>query len=385
MGFTIEDMLLVSRDRYQMTLIAGEAGWSNSISWLLMLEDITIIHNFSGKELAVTTGLGFKTEESLLELVRQLLAHNASGLIINTGFHIHDIPESVIHLCEENDFPLLTVPWDVILADMIKDLSIRVFLQSTADEQISAAFIRAIEEPNARALYEKDLLPHFDVDGTFQLVLVTTKDLDKMDTVERKRIAYRMQLYLSNLTHNGHFFYYASCFVIIINAVSVSVTRDIINGFYRRLLNKMASFPIYIGVSDPVTDISRLRIAYHRANAALRMAEDQQTGIQYFSEMGIYRLLYSVPDTDLLHQLSSVPLAPLAAYDKQHDANYVRTLELFLKYDGSIQAVAEELYIHRNTVQYRMNNIKQLLNSSLDSEQERLPYHIACLIQHMNL
>ncbi len=385
MGFTIEDMLLVSRDRYQMKLIAGEAGWSNSISWLLMLEDVTIIHNFAGKELAVTTGLGFQNEDSQLELVRHLMAHNASGLIINTGFYILQIPPSVIELCEANDFPLLTVPWDVVLADMIKDLSIRVFLQSTADEQISAAFIKAIEEPDARAFYEKDLLAHFDVDGTFQVVLVTTPDLDKMDTVERRRIAYRMQLYLSNLTHNGHFFYYASCFVIIMNALPISVSKEIVNGFYQRLQKKMASFPVYLGASDSVTDIGNLHTAYHRALAALHMAQDQKTGLQYFSEMGIYRLLYSVPDKELLNQLSVVPLSPLIAYDRQHDSNYVQTLELFLKYDGSIQAVAEELFIHRNTVQYRMNNIRQLLGSSLTSEQEKLPYRIACLIQHMRL
>ena len=58
MGFTVEDMLLVSRQRYQMKLIAGKEGWSNSISWLLMVEDLTIVQRFSGKELAVTTCLG---------------------------------------------------------------------------------------------------------------------------------------------------------------------------------------------------------------------------------------------------------------------------------------------------------------------------------------
>ena len=76
MGFTIEDMRTISEDRYKMKLIAGEGGWSNSISWLLMLEDLTIIHNFTGKELAVTTGLGFQAEADMLELVEELNAHN---------------------------------------------------------------------------------------------------------------------------------------------------------------------------------------------------------------------------------------------------------------------------------------------------------------------
>ena len=35
MGFTIEDMLVVSQDRYKMKMIAGNGGWSNSISWLM--------------------------------------------------------------------------------------------------------------------------------------------------------------------------------------------------------------------------------------------------------------------------------------------------------------------------------------------------------------
>ena len=228
MGFTIEDMLVVSQDRYKMKMVAGNGGWSNSISWLLMLEDLTIIHNFTGKELAVTTGLGFQREEDMLELVEGLSTHNASGLIVNTGYYVMDIPQSVQDYCNKNDFPLLTVPWEVFLADLIKDLTFRIFVQSSTDEQISDAFIHAIEQPEAQDLYTRDLLPHYDLDGTFQVALVSTGDLDKMDTVERKRISYRLQLYLTNLTHNGHFFYYASYFVIIMNAIGEEESREIL-------------------------------------------------------------------------------------------------------------------------------------------------------------
>ncbi|MBR6231004.1 MAG: PucR family transcriptional regulator ligand-binding domain-containing protein, partial [Lachnospiraceae bacterium] len=72
MGFTIEDMLTQTGDKYQMKLMAGSDGWSNSISWILMIEDMTVLQNFKGKDLAVTTGLGFQKEEQLLELVEEL-------------------------------------------------------------------------------------------------------------------------------------------------------------------------------------------------------------------------------------------------------------------------------------------------------------------------
>ncbi len=385
MGFTIEDMLLVSEKRYQMKLVAGSNGWSNSISWLLMLEDTTIIRRFTGKELAVTTGLGFQSEEALLALADQLISHHAAGLIINIGPYVQEIPGSLLTRCSENDFPLLTVPWSVKLVDMIKDLTIRVFLTSSADEQISQAYIHAIEEPEARDRYVKDLLPYYDVDGTYQIALVSTGDLDSMDTVERKRIGYRMQLYLNNLTHNGHFFYYASYFVIIMNAMTKEQVRRIVDDFAAKIQRRMTEDSVVIGVSSQVTDITNLHVAYARAKAAVQMACARKMALQYFDDMGIYRLLFSVQDTALLRELCEKPLAPLLEYDKAHGSEYINTLALYLKYDGSIQKVAAELFVHRNTIQYRMNNIRQLLDCQLETQQERMPYYVACLIYDMRL
>jgi hypothetical protein len=37
MGFTIEDMMTVSGARYKIKMEAGKHGWSNSISWILMI------------------------------------------------------------------------------------------------------------------------------------------------------------------------------------------------------------------------------------------------------------------------------------------------------------------------------------------------------------
>ena len=383
MGFTIEDMLVVSRDRYKMKMEAGSGGWSNSISWLLVLEELTIIHNFTGKELAVTTGLGFQKAEDMLELVEELSAHNSSGLIVNTGFYVKEIPESVKNFCDANGFPLLTVPWEIILADLIKDLTIRIFVQSSTDEQISGALIHAIEQPEAQDLYTRELLPHYDLDGTFQVALISTGDLDRMDTVERKRIAYRMHLYLTNLTHNGHFFYYASYFVVIMNAIGEEESEEILESFADRIRVKMPDRKVYIGVSDQVKDIVNLHLAYKRARAAVEMAVKRGRGLQYFDRMGMYRMLYLIEDRELLRDLSDKPLAPLIEYDKEHDGEYVATLESYLQCGGSIKAMSEELYIHRNTILYRMANIKKLLGCSLESPEDKLFYAIACMIRKM--
>ena len=382
-GCVSKDKCINCAQSTKVVLVAGNGGWSNSISWLLMLEDLTIIHNFTGKELAVTTGLGFQRDDDMLELVEELSTHNSSGLVVNTGYYVKDIPQSVQDYCNKNDFPLLTVPWEVFLADLIKDLTFRIFVQSSTDEQISDAFIHAIEQPEAQDLYTRDLLPHYDLDGTFQVALVSTGDLDKMDTVERKRIAYRMQLYLTNLTHNGHFFYYASYFVIIMNAIGEEESREILGAFSERMRSKMPERRVFIGVSDQVKDIVNLHLAYKRARAAAEMAQKRERRMQYFDGMGLYRMLYLVEDRALLRDLSDKPLAPLIEYDREHGGEYLATLESYLRCGGSIKAMSEEMYVHRNTILYRMANIKKLLGSSLETPEEKLVYTVACMIRRM--
>ena len=182
MGFTIGDMLILSKDQYEMELISGTNGWSNSISWVLMLEDLATINHFAGKELVVTTGLGFDSEEKWLRLAAKLVDNHASGLIINTGGYLYQVPERLKQFCDKNDLPLLTVPWEVVIADMIKDISFRLFVQGSADEQITKALISAIEKPDNQEFYKRDLLPYFDVDGIFRVVLITADGLDEMDS-----------------------------------------------------------------------------------------------------------------------------------------------------------------------------------------------------------
>ena len=383
MGFTIEDMNLMAKDRYHMEFIAGKRGWSNSISWGLMMEDTAIIRNFAGKELAVTTGLGFDTEEKLLGLARKLVVCHASGLIINTGEYIHELPQSLCDYCDENDLPLMTVPWEVYLSEMIKDLSIRIFLQGTTDEEITRALIHAIEEPDNQENYRKVLLPYLDIDGEFQVVLFTTGGLDEMDTVERKRLGYRLQIYLENITHNGSFFYYDANFVLIMNDVSRKDFDEIVEGMISRTKRRMPEVHISVGAGSKVVDIANLRTAYQRAKAAVNMAQHMNRDMVHFDEMGIYRLLYSVSDKAILKEMSEDLLQPLLTYDAKHNSNYVEVLEKYLEYNGSIQAVAEAMYTHRNTIIYRVANIKKLLGTELDTTEERFQYQMAYYIRNM--
>ena len=383
MGFTIQDMMIASEERYRMKYLAGKDGWSNSISWVHLVEDTTIIRHFWGKELAVTTGLGFPTQEAIMELASHLVQRHAAGLIVNTGNYIEKLPDSLLAYCEENHLPLLTVPWEIHLSDMMKDFSIRIFVQESTDEEVVNALIAAVEQPDNQDAYRKKLLPHFDVDGTFQVMLIASEGLDSMDTVDRRRLSYRLQMYLEQITHNGSFFYYNSFFVLVVNAIRQELLIELGEGMLNRAHKRMPDRPFYVGIGSLVTDIETLAVSYRRAEAAARMAMRTKTTLLQFDGMGMYRLLYSCTDTGLLAQIQRDTLSVLEEHDRRHNSNYVETLQSYLEFDGSIQAMAQNMFTHRNTIIYRMNNIKKLLGTELATPAERLPYQIAFYIRNM--
>ena len=57
----------------------------------------------------------------------------------------------------------------------------------------------------------------------------------------------------------------------------------------------------------------------------------------------------------------------------------MRTLDAFLRLHGSLNAVARELYLHRNTVRQRLRRIAMLTGADLGDADERLALQLALL------
>ena len=78
--------------------------------------------------------------------------------------------------------------------------------------RLPSALIAAIETPENQKAYRKELLQHFDVDGSFQVFLLTCEGLDSMDTVERRSCLIEYRYIFEDISHNASFFYYNSDF-----------------------------------------------------------------------------------------------------------------------------------------------------------------------------
>lgn len=83
-------------------------------------------------------------------------------------------------------------------------------------------------------------------------------------------------------------------------------------------------------------------------------------------------IAYDYELKDFYH--SSVVL--IKNYDKAHKTNLLETLKEYLRYPDNPAAAAKNLFIHKNTLFYRMSKIKELFPIDLSDGEERLKIHL---------
>jgi DNA-binding PucR family transcriptional regulator len=87
-------------------------------------------------------------------------------------------------------------------------------------------------------------------------------------------------------------------------------------------------------------------------------------------------LLASVP-APVLRSLRDRLLGPLTEYDDRHNAELMTTLKSFLACDGSWSACASRIYVHVNTVRYRISRIEALTGRDLSALADRVDFFLA--------
>ena len=82
-----------------------------------------------------------------------------------------------------------------------------------------------------------------------------------------------------------------------------------------------------------------------------------------------YVLSYGVKSLPL-EVLLPKGLKKLIAYDKENHTDYCDTLHCYLKNGDSITETVNQMYMHRSTVKYRMQRIREIMGSELTDGDE---------------
>jgi len=125
---------------------------------------------------------------------------------------------------------------------------------------------------------------------------------------------------------------------------------------------------------------------YREARQALivgSMIHSEEEFVLGYGELGVKRLLYLMIDHPEFDRFYEENLSPLEAYDAEWETELVPTLQVYLKQGANLNSAARALFIHRHTLRYRLEQIAELLNVDIDSQEVLLNLQIAFLIKEM--
>ena len=180
-------------------------------------------------------------------------------------------------------------------------------------------------------------------------------------------------------------------FVLSMNESDVAVVKQLPEGTEGKELDKMAqeiagvvtremSIHPIVGIGTVVGNIRDLARSYKEAQTAIEVGkvfENERLIINY-DNLGIGRLIYQLPTTLCEMFLQEVfKKNPIDALDEET----LFTINKFFENNLNVSETARKLFVHRNTLVYRLEKIKKLTGLDLREFDDAITFKVALMVK----
>jgi DNA-binding PucR family transcriptional regulator len=100
-------------------------------------------------------------------------------------------------------------------------------------------------------------------------------------------------------------------------------------------------------------------------------------------DLGVYALLLNARRPDELAAFASATVSGLRRYDAENNTDLVQTLKIYLEERGKLPATAARMFVHPNTVSYRLNRIRDITGGHPSEMDVALRFELAFMIERL--
>jgi len=368
---------------YDMKLVAGNEGMHNLVNWVHIIEDDDVAKFLRGSELVFTAGILNKSEDWLLSYAQRLYAAGTSAFVVNIGPYTKVIPKEVIKFCNEVNMPLFTIPWETRMVDMTRDFCRRIMSNEQVETRITTTMKNIIFNIGDIEYQVQQLERHgYARDGSFCFISIMLNNKNGLnpDLVLTRlgnmaeRIVKRMQDLFIVFSYNEYLI-----------LVLVNFTDEEIKCFVPEFLDNCTTitndWEMHFGISDNKMGVYNQKTNFEKALSAMEIAKKKDLSYCYYDELGIFKILYAVNDKTVLRGYYKEIVGKLEAYDAESDSNLMGVLLAYLSNNASLQAVAEQLFMHRNTVTNQLKKIEEITGYNPLEMEDKVKFQMALYIQ----
>ena len=375
MSITLREIIGSVR-HLKMKLVAGEGGLDRTVSWTHMVDSNEVSAFIKPDELAFTTGVGLGRENlTLAGLVEDIFNHGGSGVVINIGPYISEIPDEVIRFGNEHDFCIFEVPWEIHMAEITRIICFAIMNEQKDTVTKSAVMMNAFFCGNREELYLPQLIQYgFSEQGSCRAAV--------MQLVARRPDHDKVSALFHQInTHCRCSGYHILCGwsekngILFLTDHDEKTSEKAFSEIYRFAI-RCAGREDRIILTEGCTE-DRLAKVWKSARMALRLARIVKSGrplgvpvsrfpdFLTFRGLGVYRILLTIEDKDALKSYTEMTVDPLIQYDKANGTDITGVTGAWLDENCSLQAAADRMHIHRNTVHYQIQKAQELTHVDL--------------------
>lgn len=176
-------------------------------------------------------------------------------------------------------------------------------------------------------------------------------------------------------------------FLVIMNEVLILIASphpsqsedrafdDFISFFISEMANRFSISDVKGSSGTSYNDFDKVEASYQEALKVLKMKArfpEELEGVFHFRQLGVFRYMDLIQKDQSTKRYEHPAIAKLEAYDSLHKSNLLKTLEVFIQQDSNMNDAAKKLFVHTNTLHYRMKRISEIGGIRLTNVSEKL-------------
>lgn len=275
-----------------------------------------------------------------------------------------------------------------------------VFVQGTDENASRYANILAITLSNIKTYYDEkydrnnfiknvvldNILPgdivikarelHFNAEVSrvaFLIRIVSANDISAYDVIQNL-FPDKSKDFVFNITETD---------IVLVKEVKSSVESKDLEKLARSIADTLSSefyTRVNVGIGTIVTGVKELARSFKEAQTALEVGKvfDTDKVIVSYDNLGIARLIYHLPTTLCETFLAEVfKRGSIEALD--HETLF--TIQRFFENNLNVSETSRKLFVHRNTLVYRLEKIKKLTGLDLREFDHAIIFKIALMVK----
>lgn len=146
------------------------------------------------------------------------------------------------------------------------------------------------------------------------------------------------------------------------------------------IIKSLKTFGLFsVSISEPIERLSDIKSGYHHARLVHSIFGNQSTQsyIKFYQSLGLFKLFQLIDDEEKMHEFIDEYIGDIIKYDEKKDMDLMQTLSTLIKNNGNVQRTSEEMFIHYNSLRYRIQKLKDL-GVDLNDGDKMIEVGVAC-------